>query len=148
MNQNCLKTFTTLKLSPSSADNGLIIHRKIKILNVNQALAAMFGYEYNELKEGRFTILDLIDPELRSLVLKNTLIKYEQSYIELRQNGDKRLNLSVADDGIGLPTTVEVHESSFLGLNIVSSLVQQLEGTIERLPNSGTVFKISFPPDQ
>ena len=68
--------------------------------------------------------------------------------IELRQNGEKRLNLSVTDDGIGLPAALDVQESGSLGLNIVNNLVQQLAGTIERLPNPGTAFKISFPADQ
>ena len=80
MNENYLKTFSNLNFSPLPPGDGLIIHRKIKILNVNQTLAAMFGYDYNALKDGALTILDLIDPELQSLVLRNTLIKYDRPY--------------------------------------------------------------------
>ena len=89
MNENYLKTFTNLNFSPPSPGEGLIIHRKIKILNINQTLAAMFGYDYSVLKDGEFTILDLIESELRSLVLKNTLIKYDRPYeaVGLRKDG-------------------------------------------------------------
>jgi len=80
MNENYLKTFTNLNLSPLPAVDGIIIHRKIRILNVNQTLAAMFGYKHDELNGDELTILDLIEPDFRSLVLRNTLIKYQQPY--------------------------------------------------------------------
>ena len=69
--------------------DGIIIHRKIKILEVNATLAAMFGYDPGELIDDERSILDLILPEARSVVLKHTLIKYERSYdaVGLRKDG-------------------------------------------------------------
>jgi two-component sensor histidine kinase len=64
--------------APATA--GLVIHRKIKILEVNPILAAMFGYQPGELTDTERTILDLIYIEARGLVLKHTLIKYERPY--------------------------------------------------------------------
>ena len=69
--------------------DGIIVHRKIKILEVNATLAAMFGYEPGDLTDAERTILDLIYPEARSMVLKHTLIKYERPYeaVGLRKDG-------------------------------------------------------------
>ena len=110
MNENYLRTFTNLKFSSPHTDDGIIVHRKIKILNVNQTLAAMFGYEYSELKGGDLTILDLIEPEFRSLVLRNTLIKYGQPYdaVGLRKDGStfsiKILDQSLEDQDTSIRT--------------------------------------------
>jgi two-component sensor histidine kinase len=71
--------------------------------------------------------------------------------IEFALNGAGWVNLSVADNGIGMPPESELQESASLGLQVVDNLAQQLEGTIERLPAQGklgTLFKISFPYDQ
>ena len=47
-NQTQLADLDSLALSASEA---IIIHRKIKILDVNKTLAAMFGYEPDELSD-------------------------------------------------------------------------------------------------
>lgn len=82
--------------------DGIVIHRKIKILEVNATLAAMFGYETGELVDDERTILDLIVPEARSLVLKHTLIKYERSYeaAGLRKNGST-FPIKIVDQPLG-----------------------------------------------
>jgi PAS domain-containing protein len=64
---------------PLPVADGIIIHRKIKILEFNPTLAAMFGYEPDGLTD-EMTILNLMVPKPRSLVLKHTLIKYERFY--------------------------------------------------------------------
>lgn len=65
----------------------IIVHRKVTILDANQAVATMFGYELAELIT--LTMLDLIQPEVRSIVLKNTLIHYQKPYqvVGLKKDG-------------------------------------------------------------
>jgi PAS domain S-box-containing protein len=65
----------------------IIVHRKVTILDANQAVATMFGYELAELIT--LTLLDLIQPESRSIVLKNTLIHYQKPYqvLGLKKDG-------------------------------------------------------------
>jgi two-component sensor histidine kinase len=53
----------------------------------------------------------------------------------------------VTDDGIGLPSELNILESNSLGLKVVNSLVHQLDGTIEQLSKPGATFKICFKPD-
>jgi two-component sensor histidine kinase len=53
--------------------------------------------------------------------------------------------LRVSDDGVGLPSDVEVRKSHSLGLNLVKGLVRQLEGTIDwRQEAEGTAVSIRF----
>ncbi len=65
----------------------IIVHRKVTILDANQAVATMFGYELAELIT--LTMLDLMQPEARSIVLKNTLTHYQKPYqvVGLKKDG-------------------------------------------------------------
>ncbi|MBN1938822.1 MAG: PAS domain S-box protein, partial [Candidatus Aminicenantes bacterium] len=53
--------------------------------------------------------------------------------------------LTVSDDGVGLPPDLDVAKPSNLGLQIVQSLVEQLDGTMEVVRRGGTTFRIRFP---
>jgi two-component sensor histidine kinase len=65
--------------------------------------------------------------------------------IQLRQGENNQLTLIVGDNGTGLPTTdlCELTTQS-LGLQLVSVLVGQLDGTLEINNQGGAQFKITF----
>ncbi len=67
--------------------DGLIINKKIRILDANEALCRMFGYEPAELLS--MTLLDLVVAEARGLVLRNAALQYEQPYEALGLGKDK-----------------------------------------------------------
>ncbi|MDO9044311.1 MAG: PAS domain S-box protein [Methanobacteriaceae archaeon] len=50
----------------------------------------------------------------------------------------------ISDDGIGFPKDINIDESNSLGLQIVSNLINQIDGTIEINNSHGTQFKIKF----
>jgi PAS domain S-box-containing protein len=52
--------------------------------------------------------------------------------------------LVVSDTGAGLPPGVDFRDTPSLGLQLVNTLVSQLEGTIELTGDSGTTFTITF----
>ncbi len=52
--------------------------------------------------------------------------------------------LTVGDNGAGLPPGLDFRNTPSLGLQLVDTLVGQLEGTIELLPGTGTTFRITF----
>lgn len=52
--------------------------------------------------------------------------------------------LSVEDDGVGFPEEIDFVNPNTLGLQIVQTLTQQLDGNIELETNGFTRFKISF----
>ncbi len=54
------------------------------------------------------------------------------------------INLLVSDNGIGLPNDLDYRNTQTLGLQLVATLVEQLEGTIELHREHGTNFTITF----
>jgi PAS domain S-box-containing protein len=58
---------------------------------------------------------------------------------------DDIVTLFVSDDGVGLPPDVDFRKTTSLGLQLVSILVDQLEGSVERVSGKGTRFSVRFP---
>lgn len=56
--------------------------------------------------------------------------------------------LRVSDNGIGLPRNFDFKETQSLGLQLVATLTDQLQGKIELRNKSGTTFIITFPRSQ
>ncbi len=56
----------------------------------------------------------------------------------------KKFTLIVRDNGIGFPKDLDFRSTESLGLQIVNTLVEQLEGSIRLHRKNGTSFKISF----
>jgi two-component sensor histidine kinase len=64
--------------------------------------------------------------------------------IELCADNDRQLNLMVSDNGVGFPNDLDFRETESLGLQLVNTLVEQLEGTVELDRSGGTAFEITF----
>ncbi len=52
--------------------------------------------------------------------------------------------LTVSDNGVGIPENLEIEELDSLGLQLVASLVDQLDGKLELKRDNGTEFIIKF----
>lgn len=65
--------------------------------------------------------------------------------IEIIEDANNRICISVADNGIGLPAETELAQPSSLGLQLVELFVEQLHGTTSIERNGGSRFSISFP---
>lgn len=52
--------------------------------------------------------------------------------------------LKVKDNGIGLPSNFKVEENNSLGLRLVYSLTNQIDGQIEVNGHNGANFSIKF----
>jgi len=50
----------------------------------------------------------------------------------------------VSDDGVGLPKDLDFRDTESLGSQLVNTLIDQLEGTIDPDRSDGTAFKITF----
>ena len=64
--------------------------------------------------------------------------------IQLTQT-ENQYHLIVADDGIGLPPDLDLASSETLGMQLVHSLTDQLEGTLLYNGKKGTKFQVFFP---
>lgn len=65
--------------------------------------------------------------------------------VEVRSADEGEIVISVSDDGIGVPDGFDSQKSHSLGLQLVSTLVQQIDGELRILREHGTVFEIRFP---
>ena len=68
--------------------------------------------------------------------------------VALHRQDRERAILSVRDDGIGFPEDLDLYGTDSLGMQLVTTLVDQLDGTIELDRRGGTTFRIEFtvPP--
>jgi two-component sensor histidine kinase len=87
----------------------------------------------------------LIINELVSNALKYAFEDADEGLIlvELLQNGNK-INLVVSDNGIGLPSSIELELSDTLGFQLVHALVDQLDASIDVNREKGTKYLITF----
>ncbi len=66
--------------------------------------------------------------------------------VELTKAGDGRLHLSVSDNGVGLPTHLDILQAKSLGLQLAVILVRQIDGELAVDRSGGTSFYITFKP--
>ncbi len=64
--------------------------------------------------------------------------------IELTVHDDRQLTLGVGDNGVGLPPEFDIEDTDSLGLQLVDTLVDQLDGAIELNGRQGAEFSIKF----
>ena len=55
-----------------------------------------------------------------------------------------RLHLVVSDDGVGLPVGLDVQRTGSLGLQLVSTLAEQLDASLEITSRAGARFEVAF----
>lgn len=90
--------------------------------------------------------LGLIISELVSNSLKYAFPDERAGEIRISlQYHDKDFELIITDNGIGLPEDIDFRNvNSSLGLRLVNSLINQLDGTIELDRSQGTEYTIRF----
>jgi PAS domain S-box-containing protein len=52
--------------------------------------------------------------------------------------------LTISDNGRGLPEGFDIHNSPSLGMQLILALVEQLGGTLDIIRHEGTTFKLTF----
>jgi PAS domain S-box-containing protein len=66
----------------------------------------------------------------------------EESKCEGRESTS--FTLTVSDNGVGIPENLDIEELDSLGMQLVTSLVDQLDGELELKRNNGTAFIMRF----
>ena len=87
----------------------------------------------------------LIVNELLTNVVKYAFIASDKGEltIELRELNGK-IELIFADNGVGLPDYLNVEQTTTLGLQLVTTLINQLDGEFKLSTQKGTKFLITF----
>jgi two-component sensor histidine kinase len=90
--------------------------------------------------------LGLIINELISNSLKYVFPDDREGEVSLSlKKQDKELELTIMDDGVGVPDNFDWKNPNTLGLKLVRTLVEnQLDGTIDMESKNGTKFTIKF----
>ncbi|HMK54665.1 MAG TPA: PAS domain S-box protein, partial [Methanobacteriaceae archaeon] len=116
----------------------------------------MYGVEPGKIK----TIMDIediqmgIDTAIPLGLIINELIVNSIRYafphankghieVELKSNDDQ-YQLKIADDGVGLPENIDFKHPKTLGLQLVNTLISQIDGIVTLDNTNGTEFKIIF----
>ena len=88
----------------------------------------------------------LIITELVSNSLKHAFPNGKKGEISVEMIPDrgKTFSLVIRDTGRGFPEELDFHETKSLGMQLVTGLVDQIDGTIELSRVKGTEFKIVF----
>ena len=113
---------------------------------------------YMDLEENAFFDMDTAIPlgiivnELVSNSLKHAFTENKEGKIRIRLCREEKNNeiheslfsLTISDNGKGFPENIELESAESLGLQLVSILVDQLDGKIELRRAPGTEFRITF----
>ncbi|MBN2227444.1 MAG: HAMP domain-containing protein [candidate division Zixibacteria bacterium] len=88
----------------------------------------------------------LILNELVSNSLKHAFATGEKGEIaiKLRHKENGTMQLTVSDNGRGMPENLDFHNTESLGMQLVTTLTSQLKGTIVLDRSGGTTFRLTF----
>jgi len=64
--------------------------------------------------------------------------------LTLRDVGDSEFELRISDDGVGLPEGIDIGSKDTLGMQLIGSLADHLDGTVEIDRSGGTEFIVRF----
>lgn len=64
--------------------------------------------------------------------------------VELKSENETCYNIVISDNGVGFPNDIDYKDTKSLGLQLVNTLVGQLDGTISMEVTNGTKFNVSF----
>ncbi|MCB0379625.1 MAG: hypothetical protein KDD24_00110, partial [Flavobacteriales bacterium] len=58
------------------------------------------------------------------------------------------VTIIVADNGVGIPKDLNIKETNTLGLQLVTTLVEQIDAELKLETTKGTTFTITFKQNQ
>jgi two-component sensor histidine kinase len=134
----------------------------IRIKDYLEELVSYISSTYNLGKEIKVNLLVAVKHKFIDLdkaipcgIIINELLSNAFKYAFVNTNREGKINilfeennqhykLTVFDNGIGLPESVNVKTSDTLGLQLINSLVEQLDGELAINVDKGTSFVISF----
>lgn len=162
------ETIAVLKESQGRVKSMAMVHEKLyksdnfSNINLREYLVNLVSdifYSYGCKKETINLELDLedikmgIETAIPLGLIINELVTNSVKYAFPQSKGTisiklksltEQMELTIADDGIGLPKDIDIENTKTLGLQLVNSLTDQIDGEIELDRSHGTEFKITF----
>jgi len=118
----------------------------LRSYRLNQHVELIINVEIEHLSLDSMIPLGLLLNELISNSLKHAFEGRESGEItvNLKKTESNMFELFIGDDGIGLPADFTFNSAQTLGMELVVTLTEQLDGTIERVDKKGSYFNIVF----
>ena len=121
----------TISNSMKSADQDIVVHYDIDKTKFNIDLAISLGLILNEL------ITNVYKYAFKGRKSGNV-------FIGLKEVDEDKHELSVRDDGVGLPLDFEERSKQSLGMSLIKGLSWQLRGDLSYSSDSGSNFMVKF----
>ncbi|MGZ4857627.1 MAG: histidine kinase dimerization/phosphoacceptor domain -containing protein [Methanobacteriaceae archaeon] len=164
-----IKILDILKKSQTRVISMAILHEKLyqskylSWINTSDYIQSLVQdlFKTHIIEEGKITpIIEVDDVKLNiktavpcGLIINELLtnsLKYAfphgrsgEIHVTLKAEDDK-FKLTISDNGIGFPEDIDFKNTESLGLKLVNSLTNQIDGNIELDRSQGTKFKITF----
>ncbi|MDQ3046077.1 MAG: PAS domain S-box protein [Bacteroidota bacterium] len=159
--QNRIKSMAFIHESLYQTKDFSSINFSEYVINLSQNLLHSYSGLEHEIKlnldiQNVFLNLDLAIPcgLIINEIVSNAL-KY--AFVDKKDNGaitiiivlkGEDLHLKIGDNGIGLPKSIDYRNTESLGLQLVVTLVDQLNGVIELNTEKGTEYNVVFKQNQ
>jgi PAS domain S-box-containing protein len=117
-----------------------------RLYNVkNDQITLKTGLEDIELNIETSIPLGLIINEIITNIIKYAFPQNQKGTIEIHLYSQiDQIILKISDNGIGIPEKINIKKPETLGLVIIKSLTNQIDGTIQINTNPGTTYTITF----
>lgn len=93
--------------------------------------------------------LGLIVNELISNSLKHAFPEGREGYIKVKfYQKDNEYVVEVTDNGVGVPEDLDLAKTNSLGMQIINSLTEQINGELEVVRSPVTMFRITFQEEK
>lgn len=126
------KVVFSLIESMKGEENNIAVHLKVDNVRLNINTSIPLGLLINE----------IITNSLKHGILNNDT---GDLYLEIYCEEHPNYILKIGDNGKGIPSSLDIESTDTLGLQLVTSLVEQLMGSIERsFEQQGTHYVIRF----
>jgi PAS domain S-box-containing protein len=107
-------------------------------INLNADQAVYLGLLVNEL------VSNSLKHAFKSTLHDDTVDGPKKIFIGIQINSDNGYSIKISDNGCGFPDNIDFKNTESLGLQLVMSLVKQLDGEMSLNNNVGTEFLIKF----
>lgn len=141
--------------NPSGINFSTYIRRLVaKLLSVSsmgEIVESALDVEDLTLDSQTTVLCGLILNEVVSNALRHAFLAGQRGKITIRVWTESRtgtINMTISDNGIGLPPGFDLEHLDTLGLRLVRRLTRQLHGTVSVTSERGVTVNIAFPPPE
>ncbi len=125
----------------------LVGHLIDSLIHDNKRISAEINLGDVNIDVNKAVPLGIVMTELTTNAIKYAFRGMESGIITISyEMKDNEIEIVFSDNGNGLPDDFSLETAESLGVNLVLSLVMQLEGTINFENNKGAKFIINMPP--